>query len=251
MAMNRPLTSPERAILDFLLTAEFQGRAALRAQADHARVTGRCSCGCATVDLTVDRTAAPPAQVSERMVAEAMSSNGEYGLLLFVVDGYLSSVEIYGNAAQPPPEFPPPSAFAEPLGHPPSYAGSKESLPEGESYPIKRSLLHATVAEANPSRVQRMDFMRDRTSSGDVLAARYVGVASSNWQESMRGLVSIRVYSVPSTDRKAIEAELVRTALPKLAEWLAKVEQAESVWCGPDHELAFSFRDGKLMRRST
>jgi hypothetical protein len=81
--------------------------------------------------------------------------------------------------------------------------------------------------------------------------ARYVGVASSNWQQSMRGLVSIRVYAVPSSDRKAIEDELVATALPMLAEWLAKVEQAESVWRGSDHELVFTFRDGKLIHRST
>src|SRR6266700_2531642 len=97
--MNRSLTVPERAILDFLLTSEFQGRGALRAQADHARVTGRCPCGCATVVLTVNRTAAPPAQVSERMVADAMSTDDEYGLLLFVDAGYLSSVEIYANVA--------------------------------------------------------------------------------------------------------------------------------------------------------
>jgi hypothetical protein len=201
MAMKRPLTELERAILDFLLTAEFPGRGELRAQADHVRVTGRCRCGCATVDLTVDRAAAPLAQVGERMVADSMSRDEEYGLLLFVDDGYLSSVEIYGNAAEPPSEFPPPSDFLAPLGHPPSYAGSKESLPSGESYPIKRSLLH-TVAAANPSRVRQMDFMRDRTASGDVLAARYVGVASSNWQQSMRGLVSIRVFQ-PAPARSA------------------------------------------------
>jgi hypothetical protein len=249
--MNRPLTNPERAILDFLLTAEFEGRSALRAQADHARVTGRCPCGCATIILTVDRTAEPPAEVSERMVAEAMSRDDEYGLLLFVDDGYLKSVEIYCNAAEPPSMFPPPSAFLAPLGPPPSYAGSKESLPSGESYPIKLSLLHAAVAEADTSRVRQMDYMRDRTGGGDVLVARYVGVASSNWQEWMRGLVSIRVYAVPSGDRKAIEAELVATALPMLSDWLVKVEQAESVWRGSDHELVFTFRDGKLMHRST
>jgi hypothetical protein len=251
MPMDRPLTSPERAILDFLLTAEFQGRAALRAQVDHARASGRCPCGCATVDLAVDRTAAPPAQVSERMVADAMSRDGEYGLLLFVDDGYLSSVEIYGNVADPPPEFPPPSEFLEPLGHPPSYAGSKESLPSGESYPIKRSLLHAAVAGANTKCVRQMDYMRDRAASGDVLAARYVGVASSNWQQTMRGLVSIRVYAIPSCNRKAVEDELVATALPMLTDWLAKVEHAESVWRGSDHELVFTFRDGKLRHRST
>jgi hypothetical protein len=251
MAMNRPLTSRERAILDFLLTAEFEGRGALRAQVDHACVTGRCPCGCATVDLTIDRTVAPPAQVAERMVAEAMSRDDEYGLLLFVDDGYLSSVEIYGNAAEPPPEFPPPSAFLAPLGHPPSYAGSKESLPSGESYPIKRSLLHAALAEANTSRVRQMDYMRDRTASGDVLVARYVGVASSNWQQSMRGQVSIRVYAIPSSNRKVIEDELVATALPMLAEWLAKVEHAESVWRGSDHELVFTLRGGKISHHST
>jgi hypothetical protein len=130
------------------------------------------------------------------------------------------------------------------------YDHSKESLPTGASYPIKRSLLHAAIAEANPTHIPRIDFTRNRTTSGDVLEARFVGEASSSWRSWMRGQVSICVYAVASSDRKAIESGLVANALPMLTVWLANVEQAESVWRGSDHELVFTFRDGRLMHRS-
>ncbi len=59
--LPRPLLPEERATLLALLNyADFDGRDALLAQVDSARVDWYCGCGCATVTLTLD-PAAPSA----------------------------------------------------------------------------------------------------------------------------------------------------------------------------------------------
>src|SRR5436309_2398133 len=67
----RPLTDREAEILDFLLTPDFPGRDALRAQANTAKVVGRCSCGCATIDLATDPEAPFAEGVMQHMAVEA------------------------------------------------------------------------------------------------------------------------------------------------------------------------------------
>ncbi|MBK8479212.1 MAG: hypothetical protein IPL39_23910 [Opitutaceae bacterium] len=54
IAEDRPLTESEKTLLRWLLEhGETRGRDFLP-QIDCARVSGRCGCGCATVDLAVD-----------------------------------------------------------------------------------------------------------------------------------------------------------------------------------------------------
>ena len=54
IAEDRPLTESEQSLLRWLLEhGEARGRDFLP-QIDRARVSGRCGCGCATVDLVVD-----------------------------------------------------------------------------------------------------------------------------------------------------------------------------------------------------
>jgi hypothetical protein len=108
--VRRPLTAEERAILDHLLTADFPGAVELRRQAAFAEVVGRCPCGCATIEVEVDTVRSPAAEVSDRAPVEALGRSQAFDLLLFVDEGYLSSVEIYG-VDDPPSTFPPPSSF--------------------------------------------------------------------------------------------------------------------------------------------
>jgi hypothetical protein len=49
----RPLTPAESLVLGLLLSTEFPGVEALRAQARSAVVVGRCDCGCPTIELAV------------------------------------------------------------------------------------------------------------------------------------------------------------------------------------------------------
>lgn len=98
LSEDRPLSAEERAIAERLLrdAAPLQALAFLP-QLDHARVTGRCSCGCPTVDLTVPqefRVADPP---PNRPLADAVGRvNGNLvGVMLFQSGGLLSLLEVY------------------------------------------------------------------------------------------------------------------------------------------------------------
>jgi hypothetical protein len=84
--------------------ADFDGRDALLAQVELARVVGYCGCGCASVDLAVD--ASPDsAGVAHPIPNEArvLAGDGEAvgGVLVFIRDGYLSMLEVYNYCGEP------------------------------------------------------------------------------------------------------------------------------------------------------
>ncbi|WIY05865.1 hypothetical protein QRX60_19210 [Amycolatopsis mongoliensis] len=103
--MSRPLTPAEREALTFLLDGDFPGAVELRAQAGTARVTGRCGCGCPTIDLAVDDDL-PAARLAGRVVVEAGAPDG--GLIVFADDGRLSGLEYWTVSDEVPAGFPPP-----------------------------------------------------------------------------------------------------------------------------------------------
>ena len=79
-----------------LLAVDFPGVEALRAQVPGTLVTGRCACGCPSVDLEPP-TDAPLAAVVTTVPVEA-TAMGPYGepeglVMLFVHDGRLSYLE--------------------------------------------------------------------------------------------------------------------------------------------------------------
>ena len=103
-------------MLDFLLAVDAPGIDELRAQSATAGVVGRCTCGCATIDIAVDRSRAPAAPFTRSPAIEARTELSEdpekaRELLLFVDDGWLAGVEIVYHGAEPPREFPPPETF--------------------------------------------------------------------------------------------------------------------------------------------
>lgn len=96
--MDRDLQPDERHVLDVLLSRDFAGRDELREQARSARASGlSCSCGCPSINLAVDRSTAP-APISGMVVdGVGIDASGKMvGALLFVTDGYLAELEIYG-----------------------------------------------------------------------------------------------------------------------------------------------------------
>jgi len=84
-----------------------------RRQADHLKVTGKCSCGCPTVDFTVDTTRATQATFhgNPLLPVEAEAGEGEnfVQLILFARDGWLESLELVYYSERPPRNFPSPS----------------------------------------------------------------------------------------------------------------------------------------------
>jgi len=117
---DRPLDEREDAILRLLLSVDFPGVESLRRQADVARVSGRCPCGCASIDLWIDQSRGEAAVgVPEPVPVEARSKEvlggGTAELLLFVQHGWLRGVEIVFYSDEPPPEFPAPESFEPPV----------------------------------------------------------------------------------------------------------------------------------------
>lgn len=99
----RPLSRAERELLDWLLDVPLAGRDSLRLQAAVVQVADEWPDG-PTVDLVVDRGAAPPAAVVDRVPTEA-DGRDPYGVLvgvlLHVLDGYLAELEVFSQEGPP------------------------------------------------------------------------------------------------------------------------------------------------------
>jgi hypothetical protein len=110
----RLLTDAEAAVLRFMLASDFPGFEQLRAQAATARVVGRCGCGCASIDIAVDRANTPPAlDAPTGVAATAASRDPRVTHLMLWVDGaYLSGLEL--SWLDMTEEFPPPEMFDPP-----------------------------------------------------------------------------------------------------------------------------------------
>jgi hypothetical protein len=114
----RALTEAERAALDFVLSVNDPRVVPLREQAATASVVWECTCGCATVNFEVDRAAGRPAiglcspviQTSRRV---PNATDEFFELLLFLEDGWLSSLELvwYQTVVT---KFPKPDEFEPP-----------------------------------------------------------------------------------------------------------------------------------------
>lgn len=95
---DRPLAPEEKGLAEYLLGHVAPPEAvAFIPQLDHARVTGKCSCGCPTIDLAVPhefRVADPP---EDRPLADATGRvDGKLvGVMLFQSRGLLSVLETY------------------------------------------------------------------------------------------------------------------------------------------------------------
>ncbi|MEV4210118.1 hypothetical protein [Micromonospora sp. NPDC049662] len=83
----RPLNDIERAVIARLLAVPFPGRDELRAQLPFTTDGGRCACGCVTVNLAVDRVAAPATVLSGAPVSADISDDEFYAGIVLLADG--------------------------------------------------------------------------------------------------------------------------------------------------------------------
>ncbi|MEU9100848.1 hypothetical protein [Streptomyces sp. NPDC048361] len=100
-------------LLEALLTGDDPVHRGLRAQIPHLRVTGHCTCSCASIDLGLDEALTPAAPVAGGPVvaeAEVVDADGQPigGLLVFAHAGYLSRLETYTWLDQQITRFPAP-----------------------------------------------------------------------------------------------------------------------------------------------
>jgi len=110
---GRPLSDVERATLETLLSADFEGAAQLRAQIPLARVAESHASGAApSFDIAVPGTA-PRSGLREKMApvsALAYDSDEEYTgeFILWLADGYLSGLEYAWITDEKPEDLPDP-----------------------------------------------------------------------------------------------------------------------------------------------
>lgn len=96
-----PLSDDERALLDGFLSHDFTGVRELREQAQHITAKKGCGCGCGTIELVPDGTNIPRSEAANPVPVDGIvhdTKGAEVGgLILFVRDGMLQSLEVYSH----------------------------------------------------------------------------------------------------------------------------------------------------------
>jgi hypothetical protein len=124
-----------------------------------------------------------------------------------------------------------------------NYSFDKSKLPQGMSYPLKRSVLDAALEAAGISRIYVVYYWV-RQAGSVVMRAEYCGESSTG--RFAAGQSSVTLYAVPSGERKETETLLLDRGLPVLCSWLKKAEDAGSAWRGKPHHLAIECARGRL-----
>ena len=107
----RPLTVPERAVLEHILSVDFDGASALRGQLDRVEVVATWAAESPSIDLRV-REPEQRASLPARLVpvdARVLDASGEYAgeLLVWVEDGaVLAGLEYAWVTDEPPLHLP-------------------------------------------------------------------------------------------------------------------------------------------------
>jgi hypothetical protein len=102
--MTRPLTDRERAVLDALLSVDFDGVDELREQASSVVVSGGCGCGCPSIDF--QHPATPPGMQVQTSASIAGTNDG---LFVFTEGTWLGGIEYMPIDEPMPDELPDPS----------------------------------------------------------------------------------------------------------------------------------------------
>lgn len=100
--MSRPLTDRERAVLDALLSVQFDGVELLRQEAATVEVVGTCRCGCPSIEFRAEP------RIGLQVRVNAVVDGSDDGLFLYTVGGHLGGIEWAGVSDNVPAEFPDP-----------------------------------------------------------------------------------------------------------------------------------------------
>lgn len=104
----RDFTSEEATVLEKMLSADFEGKGALREQLSHTKVTGYCDCGCKSVRFACNPSASKyPFNERIPVEMEVMDEDGVPVLfLLHMISGYVSELEVFRADSEPIAELP-------------------------------------------------------------------------------------------------------------------------------------------------
>jgi hypothetical protein len=100
---DRPLTQAEVTLVKWLLEHGTDEARALLPQLDRARVVSRCSCGCASVDFSIDSEVASP-QSGMSVVSDYRWDSSEgylFGVFAYAREGLLSGIDLWSIDGRP------------------------------------------------------------------------------------------------------------------------------------------------------
>lgn len=95
--LDRALTQHERNLVFWLIEHSFiQDASRLLPQVDRLSVISKCTCGCPTIDFTLDRQPAPATRKGERFISDWLAEvNGMLVYVqLWVLNDQISSLEV-------------------------------------------------------------------------------------------------------------------------------------------------------------
>jgi hypothetical protein len=102
-AMRRAVTREEAAVIEWLLRHGEQGSDRFFAQVETLTIVSRCTCGCPTVHFESENNQA--SRKGERLISDQLATvDGEdVGVMLFELNGRLSTLEVYSCAGADKP----------------------------------------------------------------------------------------------------------------------------------------------------
>lgn len=125
------------------------------------------------------------------------------------------------------------------------YGFDRAKLPNGLSYPLRRSLLDQALETAGIARIHVVYYLL-RKAGSLVLSADYSGEKEMRgWAAA--GMSAITVCAVPSDQRQAIEQQILDVGLPRLIKWLSDIEQADGLLRDNHQHFAANYEAGALV----
>jgi hypothetical protein len=123
----------------------------------------------------------------------------------------------------------------------------RDKLPSTLAYPVERSELDRTLAEARVTAIASITFaIRQR---GDVVArAIYTGEHRRGWVGA--GTASLFIFAVPVAERRATADVLLGGALKRVCEWIRRSSEP-GVWREADHVIEVAFGGGRSSFRES
>jgi hypothetical protein len=114
--IDRPLTSEEHSVVQWLLEHGGEGNAKFLEQLGRARVASLCGCGCASIDFAV--SGKRPDDLTMRTLSDYQwrDDHGHlFGAYVFEQDGLLAGLDLWSIDGQSTPTAMPPIARLVPL----------------------------------------------------------------------------------------------------------------------------------------
>jgi hypothetical protein len=122
------------------------------------------------------------------------------------------------------------------------YGFSKDKIPKHLCYPLKRSLLDEILNESETERIQWVTYSI-RAGGNVVVRTNFIG---ESHKLPTIGRIGVTIYAVPVEEKSKIERLLIEKGLPRLVEWLKKVETLGEGWRSKTRLFEIHFMNNEI-----